>query len=35
LTAAFVTLTAVPAILFYLFAERQNVSGLTAGALKG
>jgi raffinose/stachyose/melibiose transport system permease protein len=35
LTAAFVTLTAVPAILFYLFAERQIVSGLTAGALKG
>jgi raffinose/stachyose/melibiose transport system permease protein len=35
LTAAFVILTAVPAILFYLFAERQIVSGLTAGALKG
>jgi raffinose/stachyose/melibiose transport system permease protein len=35
LTAAFVTLTALPAILFYLFAERQIVSGLTAGALKG
>jgi raffinose/stachyose/melibiose transport system permease protein len=35
LTAAFVTLSAVPAILFYLFAERQIVSGLTSGALKG
>jgi raffinose/stachyose/melibiose transport system permease protein len=35
LTAAFVTLSAVPAILFYLLAERQIVSGLTAGALKG
>jgi raffinose/stachyose/melibiose transport system permease protein len=35
LTAAFVTLTALPAIIFYLLAERQIVSGLTAGALKG
>jgi raffinose/stachyose/melibiose transport system permease protein len=35
LTAAFVILTTVPAIVFYLFAERQIVSGLTAGALKG
>ena len=35
LTAAFVTLSALPAILFYIFAERQIVSGLTAGALKG
>jgi raffinose/stachyose/melibiose transport system permease protein len=35
LTAAFVTLTTLPAIIFYLFAERQIVSGLTAGALKG
>ena len=33
--AAFVTLTTMPAIIFYLFAERQIVSGLTAGALKG
>lgn len=33
--SAFVALSAVPAILFYLFAERQIVSGLTAGALKG
>jgi raffinose/stachyose/melibiose transport system permease protein len=35
LTAAFVTLSALPAILFYLFAERQIVAGLTAGAIKG
>jgi raffinose/stachyose/melibiose transport system permease protein len=35
LVAAFVTLSAIPAIVFYLFAERQIVSGLTAGALKG
>jgi raffinose/stachyose/melibiose transport system permease protein len=35
LTAAFVTLSALPAIVFYLFAERQIVAGLTAGALKG
>jgi raffinose/stachyose/melibiose transport system permease protein len=35
LTAAFVTLSALPVIIFYLFAERQIVSGLTAGALKG
>ncbi len=35
LTSAFVTLSALPAILFYLFAERQIVSGLTAGAVKG
>lgn len=35
LTSAFVTLSALPAIIFYLFAERQIVAGLTAGALKG
>jgi raffinose/stachyose/melibiose transport system permease protein len=35
LVAAFVTLSAVPAVVFYLFAERQIVSGLTAGAFKG
>jgi raffinose/stachyose/melibiose transport system permease protein len=35
MVAAFVTLSAVPAIIFYLFAERQIVSGLTAGSLKG
>ncbi len=35
LIAAFVILSAVPAVIFYLFAERQIVSGLTAGAIKG
>ncbi len=35
LVAAFLLLSAIPAIIFYLFAERQLVSGLTAGALKG
>jgi raffinose/stachyose/melibiose transport system permease protein len=35
LVAAFVTLSALPMILFYFFAEKQIVSGLTAGALKG
>ena len=35
LVAAFGTLSAVPTLIFYLFAERQIVSGLTAGALKG
>jgi raffinose/stachyose/melibiose transport system permease protein len=35
LTAAFVTLSALPAIIFYMFAQRQIVAGLTAGALKG
>jgi len=34
LIAAFITLSTVPAIIFYLFAERQIISGLTAGALK-
>jgi raffinose/stachyose/melibiose transport system permease protein len=35
LISAFVFLSAVPTIIFYLFAERQIVSGLTAGAVKG
>lgn len=35
MVAAFVALSALPAIIFYLFAERQIVAGLTAGALKG
>ena len=35
MVAAFVALSALPAILFYTFAERQIVAGLTAGALKG
>ncbi|MCC6791122.1 MAG: carbohydrate ABC transporter permease [Thermomicrobiales bacterium] len=32
---AFVSLAMVPAIVFYLFAERQIIAGLTAGAVKG
>ncbi len=32
---AFVSLTIVPAIIFYLFAERHLIAGLTAGAVKG
>lgn len=32
---AFVTLSIIPAIVFYLFAERHLVAGLTAGAVKG
>jgi raffinose/stachyose/melibiose transport system permease protein len=35
LVAAFLTLSAIPTVIFYFFAERQIVSGLTAGALKG
>jgi raffinose/stachyose/melibiose transport system permease protein len=35
LVLAFVTLTMLPAVIFYFFAEKQIVSGLTAGALKG
>lgn len=35
LVSAFVALSALPTIIFYLFAERQIVSGLTAGAIKG
>lgn len=35
LIAAFVTLSAVPMVIFYLFAQRQLISGLTAGAIKG
>jgi raffinose/stachyose/melibiose transport system permease protein len=35
LVAAFVALSALPTIIFYLFAERQIISGLTAGAVKG
>lgn len=35
LVSAFLLLSAIPAIIFYIFAERQLVSGLTAGALKG
>src|ERR671924_374314 len=32
LVSAFITLSAIPTIIFYIFAERQIVSGLTAGA---
>jgi raffinose/stachyose/melibiose transport system permease protein len=32
---AFLSLAMVPAIVFYLFAERQIIAGLTAGAVKG
>jgi len=35
LVSAFIVLSAVPTIVFYVFAERQIVSGLTAGAVKG
>ncbi len=35
LTLAYTVMTAVPAIIFYIFAERQLVSGLTAGSVKG
>lgn len=35
LVSAFVALSAIPAVIFYFFAERQIVSGLTAGAIKG
>jgi raffinose/stachyose/melibiose transport system permease protein len=35
LISAFVLLSAIPTLIFYLFAERQIVSGLTAGAVKG
>jgi raffinose/stachyose/melibiose transport system permease protein len=35
LISAFTALTILPVIIFYLVAERQIVSGLTSGALKG
>ena len=35
LTLAYTVTTALPAVIFYLFAERQLVSGLTAGSVKG
>lgn len=34
-TMAYITLTMIPAIVFYLFAERHLIAGLTAGAVKG
>jgi raffinose/stachyose/melibiose transport system permease protein len=35
LIMAFVSLSMLPAVLFYLIAERYLVAGLTAGAIKG
>ena len=35
LTLAYTVTTALPAVVFYMFAERQLVSGLTAGSVKG
>ena len=35
LISAFVALSSIPTIIFYFFAEKQIVSGLTAGAVKG
>jgi raffinose/stachyose/melibiose transport system permease protein len=32
---AFISLSLIPTIIFYLFAERQIIAGLTAGAVKG
>ena len=32
---AYITLTIIPAIVFYLLAERHLIAGLTAGAVKG
>ena len=32
---AYISLALVPTIIFYLFAERHIVAGLTAGAVKG
>jgi raffinose/stachyose/melibiose transport system permease protein len=32
---AYTTLSLIPALIFYLFAERQLVGGLTAGGIKG
>ena len=35
LVSAFVALSAIPTVIFYIFAERHIISGLTAGAVKG
>jgi raffinose/stachyose/melibiose transport system permease protein len=35
LVSAFLILAAIPAVIFYVFAQRHIVSGLTAGSLKG
>ena len=34
-TLAFTVMAILPAVLFYIVAERQIVSGLTAGGVKG
>lgn len=35
LISAFVALSSLPTLIFYMFAEKQIVTGLTAGAVKG
>jgi raffinose/stachyose/melibiose transport system permease protein len=35
LVLAFITLTLIPAVLFFLLAQKQIVAGLTSGAVKG
>ena len=35
MVSAFVTLSAIPAVILYLFIQRQLISGLTAGSIKG
>ncbi len=35
LISAFVTLSAIPTVIFYFIAEKQIVSGITAGSVKG
>jgi raffinose/stachyose/melibiose transport system permease protein len=35
MVSAFLILAAIPAVIFYVFAQRQIVSGLTAGSIKG
>ena len=35
LISAFVLLSAIPTVIFYFFAEKQIVSGITAGSVKG
>jgi raffinose/stachyose/melibiose transport system permease protein len=35
LISAFVFLSAIPTVIFYFFAEKQIVAGMTAGAVKG
>jgi raffinose/stachyose/melibiose transport system permease protein len=35
IVSAFVALSSIPTIIFYFFAEKQIVAGLTAGAVKG